>query len=443
MESAPDDEPSSEADGRWPSSRLVPLAIIVMAGAVIAVLLLSARGAQDAGLATLRAGSVAEGSLPVTLPIRYAAGQLAVEARLGDDETSLPMLLDSGSPTLIADSLAAVHAGDPSGTVSAMAMDGQVISSPVVSLRRVRIGAADFRDVGAVETAIDRDDPLWCLADAGIIGASLMQDAVWQLDYEAQRLTIAPSVDGLDHVDSAIRLDFTPASDASPSPLVSLPAGDGTLTFLVDTGSDGWLTVHPADLSRTGVELAPGAPTVATLASSAGGRIATRLTWTAADLTLGQRQLADVPLATTAALPEGRGIMGNAFLDDFVVTIDWTDDALYLDPVSDDPGPEVPRSVSPTWHDGFVVGSVVEGAPGTTDIQLDTPILAIDGEDVSRATVDDACRRLTDASHPPTSITLAGDVPVDVEVGPVSGFLDALKASGPGSSPDPGLGSGG
>ncbi len=116
-------------------------------------------------------------------------------------------------------------------------------------------------------------------------------------------------------------------------------------------------------------------------------------------MVLGERQLAAVPLATTTALSEGQGIMGNAFLDDFVVTIDWTADALYLDPVSDDPGPEVPLSVSPTWHDGFVVGSVVEGAPGTTGIELDAPILAIDGEDVSRATVDDACRRLTDASR--------------------------------------------
>ncbi len=194
------------------------------------------------------------------MPLRYVAGQVAVDVRLGDDETPRPMLLDSGAPTAIAESLAAVHAGDPSGTVSTLTIDGQVTSSPVVPLRRVRIGAAEFRDVGAVEASVDRGDPLWCLADAGIIGASLMHDAVWQLDYGAQRLTIAPSVDGLDHVDAAIRLDFTPSSEASPSPLVSLPAGDGSLTFLVDTGSDGWLTVHPADLARTGVELAAGAP---------------------------------------------------------------------------------------------------------------------------------------------------------------------------------------
>ncbi len=124
-------EPSPEADGRWSSSRLVPLAIIVAAAAVIAVLLFSARGEQDAGLATLRAGTVEAGSLPVTLPLRYVAGQVAVDVRLGDDETALPMLLDTGAPTAISDSLAAIHGGDAVGTVSTLTIDGQVTSSPV------------------------------------------------------------------------------------------------------------------------------------------------------------------------------------------------------------------------------------------------------------------------------------------------------------------------
>ncbi|HZV99991.1 MAG TPA: retropepsin-like aspartic protease [Candidatus Deferrimicrobium sp.] len=172
--------PLPETEGRWSSSRLVPLAIVAAAGAVIAVLLFSARGEQDAGLAALGAGTVQAESLPITLPIRYVAGQVVVDARLGDDETARPMLLDTGAPTAISDSLAGIHGGDPAGTVSTLTIDGQVTSSPVVPLRRLRIGPAEFRDVGAVETAIDRADPLWCLADAGLIGASLMRNAVWQ-----------------------------------------------------------------------------------------------------------------------------------------------------------------------------------------------------------------------------------------------------------------------
>jgi hypothetical protein len=290
--------------------------------------------------------------------------------------------------------------------------------------------------VGAVEIAIDRDDPVWCLADAGLIGASLMRDAVWQLDYGTQRLTIAPSIEGLEHVADAIRLEFEPASDVSPSPLVSLPAGEGRLTFLVDTGSDGWLTVHPADLARIGSEVVPDAPAVATLASTASGRVATRLAWTAADVSLGDRQLRDLPIAATTVLPEGQGVMGNAFLDQFVVTIDWPAGVLYLDPMAGDPRPDVPMSVSPTWHDGYVVGSIVEGTPGTAGLALDVPILAIDGEDVSRATVADFCSRLTEpTTHASSELTIAGEPARTLISAPVDGFFGPLHG--------PGLGSGG
>ena len=113
-----------------------------------------------------------DGSLPATVPIRYAAGQIVLDVRLGDDEATQPMLVDSGAPTAISESLAAVHGGDPAGTVSTISIDGQGVSNPVIPLRGLRIGPAEFRDVGAVETAIDRADPLRCLADAGIISAS-------------------------------------------------------------------------------------------------------------------------------------------------------------------------------------------------------------------------------------------------------------------------------
>jgi len=121
----PDLDEAPLPEGRWSSSRLVPLAIIIGAGAIIAVLLFSARSAQAAGLAALGAGTVQDGSLPVTLPIRYAAGQIVLDVRLGDDETIQPMLLDSGAPTAISESLAAVHGGDPAGTVSTISVDGR------------------------------------------------------------------------------------------------------------------------------------------------------------------------------------------------------------------------------------------------------------------------------------------------------------------------------
>ena len=300
------------------------------------------------------------------------------------------MLLDSGSPTVISLIRGRVHAAR--SPVSAC----MVIMQPVVPLAGMRIGAAEF------QTWVP-----WRPPDARL--------GAWLRGHHRA------SVDGLDHVDAAIGS----TSRLSESALAArVPAGRRRDADLPGGHRVGRLADRPPGrpgAHRRGARA--GAPPIATLASTAGGRIATRLTWAAADLSLGQSQLAAVPLATTTALPEGQGIMGNAFLDDFVGHHRLDGRRALPGPGLGRSGPEVPLSVSPTWHDGFVVGSVVEGAPGTTGIELDAPILAIDGEDVGRATVDDACRRLTDASRPPTSLTVAGDVPIDVAVGPVRELL--------------------
>jgi predicted aspartyl protease len=428
--SDPVEGPASE--GRWRTSRLVPVAIVGVTAAIIIGLVVAGRGDQGAGLTTLQSTTVDGATLPITLPFRHVAGHVVIDVTLGDDGASVPMILDTGAPTIVSSELAGVYGGEPAGTISTVSVDGQVTSNPVVPLPDLSLGGATFGDVGAVVSLIEPGNPLYCLTEAGFIGANLMQAAVWQIDHGAERLTIASGVAGLDHIAQAIRLDFERASDASPSPLISVPAGDGSLTFLVDTGSDGWLVVNPADLRGTGIEVAADAPAMATLASGASGAFATRLAWAAADVALGDQRLVGLPIAASDALPEGQGIMGNAFLDDFVVTIDWGENTLYLDPLAGDPNPDVPMSVSPTWHDGYVVRSVVEGTPGTAGIELDAPVLAIDGEDVTSATFDDFCRRSAISTGAPYEMTVGGDQPIDVVAAPVDSFFDPLALRSPG-----------
>jgi hypothetical protein len=84
--------------------------------------------------------------------------------------------------------------------------------------------------------------------------------------------------------------------------------------------------------------------------------------------------------------------------------------------------------VSPTWHDGYVVGSIVEGAPGSAGLALDAPILAIDGQDVSRASVADFCSRLAEPTTRGSSeLTVAGQPAQSLVSAPLSGFFAPLS----------------
>ena len=151
--------------------------------------------------------------LPLTLPYRDVAGYIVIDVTFGDDRRTSPMILDTGAPTIITEELAEVFAGDPAGTIATTSADGQVATSTVVPLSTISIGGVAFRDVGAVVGAIEPGNPFYCITDAGFIGTSLLQTAVWQIDPVAREVTIAASVAGLDHIDGAERIDFRRASE--------------------------------------------------------------------------------------------------------------------------------------------------------------------------------------------------------------------------------------
>jgi predicted aspartyl protease len=399
--------------------------VLAIALALLAVGVAVAPTATEQGQQALATTSVLRETLPRTLPLGRIAGHLLVDAGFSVADTAVPMFLDTGAPTVVSDQLAERYAGDRLGTVMATGIGGSVSERDVIGLPPLDIGGARFDHVAALQGFVSADNPLSCVSPHGLVGNNVMGTAVWQLDPRAGELTVAATVDGLDHVDEAIRLPFERASKASPSPVVELPAGDGSLRFLVDTGSAGWLSVHPADLERVGLAVTDDAPAVATLAAGMDGTFEARQWWTTLDLQLGDRVLRDVPLAAVDSLAEGQGNMGNDFLGHYVVTIDWIDDALYLDPLVDEPGrPTLPASAGWSWDGtGYVVSSLVEGEPGVAGLALGDRVTALDGEDLSGETRDAFCARYLDERPARFTMTVAGDEPATVEVVPVEDML--------------------
>jgi predicted aspartyl protease len=407
-----------ESHSRWRTSLLVPLTIILVVVGIIGSIVLFSRQQQDAGGTVLASASVDGASLPVTVPYREIGGAIVIDVTLGSGDRSVPMILDTGAPTIVSEATARAYAGEVAGTIASVSADGQVVSSNVVPLAQVSVGGAIFSDVGAVVGAIEPGNPFYCITDSGFIGANLMRTAVWQIDPRERRVTIAASTEGLDHVDGATRLELTPASDISPSPLVEMLAGEGTLTFLLDTGSNGWLAASPQDVAGVGVELPGDAPTMAILGTGTAGSFTTQVRWL--DAAIGPEPIL---LAVSEALPEGVGNAGTDYLSRFVVTIDWPGGSVYLDPVAE-LLPSVPPSAALAWDEGFVVGSYVEGAPGNESLELGAGVARIDGEDVARAPFAEFCDHLL-ADKEEFSITLTEPLAI-VQVGPLEGFFGPL-----------------
>jgi hypothetical protein len=198
------------------------------------------------------------------------------------------------------------------------------------------------------------------------------------------------------------------------------------LTFLVDTGSDGWLAVHPDDLAAVGIKVPTDAPAISRLATGARGPFPARLAYVAADLELGGLAIPAVPVAATDALPRGQGDLGNELLSRFVLTIDWSEGDLYLDPIAADLQPPAPLSATVTWADGYVLGSFVEGLAGAAGLSVGAPVEALDEEDTTAASFGDFCAHAGSGSTA-SSLTLSGDPSRRLVVSPVTDFFAPLE----------------
>ena len=128
----------------WVVAGLAVIAIVVIAA--VAFLVLRSVEDQQEGQDTLAATSVAESTLPQSLPFDYTAGHIVVDALPAGADAPIPFVLDSGAPNTYSDETRALDESD--------------IDVPELDLRLALLdalgGREDDLDLGSL--ALDRVD---------------------------------------------------------------------------------------------------------------------------------------------------------------------------------------------------------------------------------------------------------------------------------------------
>ena len=136
----------------------------------------------------------------------------------------------------------------------------------------------------------------------------------------------------------------------------------------------------------------------------------------------------DTELLTTAVVGDGLapttdGNMGASFLKNFVVTLDWSTQTMYLDPLFE--GDRVPLPGAASVGVGFrgddlAVTSIAKGGPADeAGLTLGEVVTAIDGTDVTDISADAFCEL---RKAPFETVTTASGQSYDA--GMLEGFFD-------------------
>jgi len=356
--------------------------------------------------------------LPVSFAVEEIAQHLVVEVAFGDGDP-LPFMFDTGAPSWVTTEIAEAHGGEVLAVLKSAAGGNKIVENPLRTYPSVTVAdSLEIREFLGEEPWAVENSMLYCVTPHGLLGASGLMNAVWQVDYGSEEITAAASVDQLDHINGAIAVPFTPHPGISPSPILELPVGNGTLTFLVDTGGGIGIAINTADAASVGLAPTEDSPRIQQKAEGAAGAFEAPLIFVETAIELGDREIT-YPIAIGDGMaPTTQGNIGHGFLKNFVVTWDWSSSTMYLDPLAEDGGvpfPEAPLDAAVGWDgEKVVVNGLVPGGPAAVaGLALGDVVTSIDGQSVEGATIDNFCALYTAGPH--ERVTIEGGKTFDLQ----------------------------
>ncbi len=359
--------------------------------------------AAPSATALLAGAKTAERDFHVITPFRLTQNTIQMDTLLDSASAAHTFILDSGAPMTIASSVVQELGLKPAASIKLAGPEGGHRQVPVVSIPEVAIAGLAFRDVGAVVDWVEPPSELACLSTSGLMGASLLQAAIWQIDFQTQQITMTNSLTQLRGLKDAIKIPFV-RSDAAGSPRIAVGVSNSDdVSLLIDLGFNGSIAIPTALLESAGDQIADTAPTEVGQASSTvfGHTQSTVRIAQVRELRVGTLRLADFPVVTGTSVSDFH--VGIDFLRHFRVTLDWMHNALYLEPrepVSALYDDFATYGFAPQLSEGgLIVGAIWHGSSGEkAGLELGDRLVEIDGQDTTAPDFKSMCSLLNSVS---------------------------------------------
>lgn len=220
----------------------LPLWSLLLAGALLGLAGCATRPLQPTPLPTA----------PTSVPARIISNLFFVEAPQADG-TTRRFLVDTGSSTSYVTPALARTLGlkekDAAPPLRIESAHGEVVTLPRATLRRLQLGAVVFEHVPvAVYDFAELSEHLGVPID-GLLGFPLFRDRVLTLDYAGTRLVLSPPAAPGDTAAAPAGESTTLTFNARQGvPFIPVQLGNESFVVLVDSGSDGSLSLNPAGL---------------------------------------------------------------------------------------------------------------------------------------------------------------------------------------------------
>lgn len=245
---------------------------------------------------------------------------------------------------------------------------------PVLSLSGV-----EFTNVGAFNFDFDDSPQITCYTNGGLIGKSVIEKAIWQINAIDKKITVTDDIGKLQHLDNAFRIRVS--LDKTLNPFIKAKINGKTETFLLDFGYGGLLSLT----EKTGRKYA--APNTVEIEGE-GAVGANGVVHETTYLTPLQRfSIGDAHTGRQVAYhaaSNNYNLIGSELTKYFIVTLNFRDRELYLTPIAE---AHLPDPVSTFGFDlnrseqGIYVSKLFKGlSADQAGLRLNDTILSVNDD---------------------------------------------------------------
>ena len=186
-------------------------------------------------------GEIVESNYKVIVPFEMRLGLIIVKVTIEGNEYDF--LFDTGAPNVVSLELAEKLQLKSAGKTFTRGSQGERHKIDYSNIDNLQIGGLNYQNTTAAIMDLTKAVAIECMDIDGILGANVMRNSIWQIDYQKQLMTITNSTDSLTFTNSLDTIPFTPKHTGTPK--IKVQIGDIIQSGVtLDTGSGGHIDLN-------------------------------------------------------------------------------------------------------------------------------------------------------------------------------------------------------
>jgi len=344
-------------------------------------------------------GNIETNIFAIEVPLRFRQELLHLDVRLNGKEPLRRFVFDTGAAFCVVSPELASELGLPrEASDTASDSTGRKNKVDFVVLDSVEIGGLLFRNIAAAVVSLKNSQGLRCYDFQGVIGANLIRLAEsWQIDYRKEKLRVSDQAKSAAGTGGGFLLPMR--RNIQRIPEVEIRFFENRALWLEwDSGSTGGLDLNSADWKKL-TEGKPQIPSVRKIgiysAGAFGVNTAESRVAKIEELRLGDFRAGDQLVESN---PETKSRVGNTFLRNYRITVNWSKNEMWLEPYIPEPGPAELITYGFGYdydqeHKGIRVSLLYEkSAAFEAGLKIGDRIISINGTSLDSVVENEYCR---------------------------------------------------